>query len=204
MMRTPHPFVEPSLLRDRPFMLLNGLAMAAHMINFTLLFLLPQLLVAVHALSLLETGLMIFPGALLSVLLARPLGRALKRSGTRRLLALSPWCIVAGNLLLAWLGLSVPWIAAPAYLLTIVGCTAVNACVADALPRQIPETRLGAALGLQQLCQFIGGAACAAVCGFALADKLSELSGAAFTPLFYGLVLLSLLIAAAGLQVRNH
>ncbi|KQO18458.1 MFS transporter [Paenibacillus sp. Leaf72] len=199
-----HPFIDPSLLADRPLMLLNGIGMAAHMNNFTLLFLLPQMLADIHGLSPLQTGLMIFPGALLSVILARSISLALIRYGERRVMMLAPWGIILGDALLALLSTRYAWVAGAAYLLTIVCCTALNAGVASELPKLVSTARLGGAVGLQQLFQFIGGAGSAAVCGSLMAAMFAGSAGAAFVWLFWGLAMLGVLIAIGGMVYRNH
>ncbi|MBW7459476.1 MFS transporter, partial [Paenibacillus sepulcri] len=74
-----NPFVAPSLFGNRPYLSLAALGMASYMNNFAVLFLMPQILVHLFGLSSLQSGLIIFPGAILSMLAARSIGRIIDR-----------------------------------------------------------------------------------------------------------------------------
>ncbi|MGO4276224.1 MFS transporter, partial [Paenibacillus sp. TAF58] len=69
------PFVLPSLFKNRSFLILGAVGIAAYLCSFATLFLMPQILVKQYGLSAIQAGLVIFPGSILAVFVSRRVGR---------------------------------------------------------------------------------------------------------------------------------
>ncbi len=200
--RIAHPFVQPVLLRNRPYLLLTLLGITAYINNFAALFLLPQLLSHVFHLTPNESGFVLFPGALLSMLAANYIGRAIDRFGNEPLFRVAPWLLLAAGVLFALLGNLSHYAIMLFYSLLIISFSALNASVSNELSRVLPSEHIGSGMGLFQLLQFFSGAFSVALSSSVLgAYSPAELPGA-FTLLFWGMAGVSLLSLIVSLFYR--
>ncbi|MBD2846081.1 MFS transporter [Paenibacillus sp. IB182496] len=184
--RTAEPFVQPDLLRNRAYMLLIGLGIFAYVINFATMYLLPQVLTHQYGLEPLQAGLILFPGALLSMLASGRIGRTIDRHGNRPLLRWAPWPLLAAGVLFALLGGVSYYAVLVVFMLMILGFTALNASVSNEMSRILSARQIGAGMGLFQLLQFFSGAFSVALCGSALALQRELPLQVAHANLFWG------------------
>lgn len=75
------PFVQPSLFRNSRFMLLNGMGFTAYITNFATLFIIPLILIRLFGKSSVETGLIVFPGAMLPAISSNRIGKLIDKYG---------------------------------------------------------------------------------------------------------------------------
>ncbi|MBB6670764.1 MFS transporter [Cohnella nanjingensis] len=202
--RAKHPFVLPSLLANRTYLVLALIGVLSYLCNFATLFLLPQMLLKQFGLSASHAGFVIFPGAILSVLLSRTIGAVIDKRGNSSMLRMTPVLILLAAVLFAGLGTQY-WIANVfVYMLMNLGFAIISSSVSNEISRILPSSQMGSGTGLFQLMQFISGA-------FGLAALSSGLEWQQFLPLshafanlFWGLAVVAVLAnLCAFLYVRR-
>ncbi len=201
--RAPMPFVQPALFRNTLYIRLITLGIIGYISSFATLFLLPQLLIRHFGLTTGHAGFIIFPGALVAVFAANPIGKMIDRYGSAPLLKYAPWLLLAASTLFAlFTGVSASIILS-VYIVMSIGYSALNASVSNELSRILPVQHVGAGLGLFQLLQFISGAFSVAISGMALASQSAQPLDRAFSHIFMGMAVLGLLALTASWLYRS-
>lgn len=202
--RASQPFVLPALFGDRTYMSLSAIGVTSYMISFGFLFLAPQMLARVFGLAPLTSGLLLFPGALLAMLVSNRVGRIIDRYGNRALLRYVPWLMLLSTVLLALTAsYSSYWIAA-LYILVSISFTTLSSAVSNELSRQLTTDRIGSGMGLFQLLQFFSGAFAVALSGSALVWQKSLPLTRAFDNLIWGMAVIAFLTIASSILYRNY
>jgi DHA2 family metal-tetracycline-proton antiporter-like MFS transporter len=199
-----NPFVLPALFRDKPYMALGAIGIGAYMVSFAFLFIAPQLLARVYSLSPGASGLVLFPGALLAMLVSNRVGRIIDRYGNAALLRFVPWVLLVSVVLLALTAIHSYYAVAVVYMLTSVSFTAISSAVSNELSRLLPMERIGSGMGLFQLMQFFSGAFGVALSGTALVWQKALPPVRAFDNLLWGMCVISLLAIASALVYRRY
>ncbi|UUZ95585.1 MFS transporter [Paenibacillus sp. P25] len=163
--RVKDPFIQPALFRDKPYMSLSVLGIAAYIINFATLFVVPQILSHLYGLTAGQSGLLLFPGALISMLASNRIGKMIDRFGNGRLLRSAPWSLLASTVLFALLAVQTYYAIMIGYVVMSIGFTALTTSVSNEMSRILPKDRTGSGMGLFQLTQFFSGAFSVAVTG---------------------------------------
>lgn len=190
------PFVQPALFRNKHYVTLSCLGIVPYINNFATLFLLPQILAHPYGLSPFQSGLIIFPGAILSVLASRRIGKTIDRFGNDLLMIYAPWLLTVAALLFATLaGLSFYAILA-IYMLMSLGFTAITSSVSNELSRILPKEQIGAGMGLYQLTQFFSGTLSVAVSSSSLALQKDLPVQQAYSHIFWGMTAVAILAIA--------
>lgn len=185
--KTAHPFVLPSLLADKTYLALSFVGVLSYLCSFATLFLLPQMLLKHFGLSASHAGFIIFPGAILSMLLSRVIGSFIDKYGNGGILRLAPVMILTSVVLFALLGTRF-WAAdILVYMLMNVGFSMIGSSVSNEISRILPKSQIGSGTGLFQLMQFFAGAFSIAVVSSALEWQHNIPLGQAFANLFWGL-----------------
>ncbi|MFD1957451.1 MFS transporter [Paenibacillus thailandensis] len=192
-----NPFVQPALFANKAYMTLSLLGIVSYMCSFCSLFLLPQLLAHSYGLTPGEAGLVIFPGALVSMLISRKIGGLIDLHGNRLLFRYAPWVLVAAAVSFALLSGWSFYAVMAAYVLLSVGFTSLTTGVSNELSRILPESSVGAGMGLFQLMQFFSGAFSVAVTGSVLASFGGVPAGKVYAGIFWGMT------AAAAIAVTS-
>lgn len=182
-----NPFVLPALFADRPYMALGAIGIGAYMISFAFLYLAPQMLARVFGLAPGASGLVLFPGALLAMLVSNRVGRLIDRYGNGALLRYVPWLLLVSTVLLALTAIHSYFALAAVYMLTSVSFTAISSAVSNEMSRQLPKERIGSGMGLFQLLQFFSGAFAVALSGSALVWQKALPPVRAFDNLIWGM-----------------
>jgi DHA2 family metal-tetracycline-proton antiporter-like MFS transporter len=152
------PFVLPSLFRNRPYLTLGAVGIAAYLCSFATLFLMPQILVHHYGLSAIDAGLVIFPGSLLGLLISRKVGRIIDLKGNGSIIRFVPLLVLASVVLFALLA-GTSYIAIMIiYMLMSVGFTFLTSSISNEMTRILLPAQIGSGLGLFQLLQFFSGA----------------------------------------------
>jgi DHA2 family metal-tetracycline-proton antiporter-like MFS transporter len=167
--RAQETFINPELLTKKNYQKLTAMGFCLLMLNLGNLFLMPLALANLAGESAIAIGLMIAPGAIVSALLTRVVGKWIDRYGNAKFLLIghgilaivlavfsftleaSPIVILCGYLFFS-----------PAFSATL---TSLNNETSSILPKQM----IGSGMGLMQLIQFFGGSFSVAVCGLMLA-----------------------------------
>jgi len=197
--RAREPFVQPELFGNRTYLLLVAVGIGAYMCSFATLFLMPQMLVNLFGLTVMESGLVIFPGSLLAMLVSRVVGRIIDSRGNAGILRyVPPFVLLATVLFALFLGLSYMAVLL-IYMILSVGFTFLTSSISNEISRLLPGSRIGSGLGLYQLLQFFSGAFSVALAASALSWQKSLPLGDAYANLYWGLSGIALLSIAASL-----
>ncbi|MDF2962427.1 MAG: transporter [Paenibacillus sp.] len=192
--RAEAPFVQPALFRSKPYMALSTLGIVSYINSFAALFLLPQILAHHYGLSPGQSGLVIFPGALLAMLASSRIGKIIDRYGNAGLLRNVPWLLLAAAVLFAifagWSFYAIMII----YMLLSVSFSALTSSVSNEMSRLLPKEQIGSGMGLFQLTQFFSGAFSVAVTGSALVWQQGMPLPQAYANIFWGM---SVIVVAA-------
>ncbi|MBJ9990675.1 MFS transporter [Paenibacillus sp. S28] len=189
--RAKHPFVMPSLLANRTYLMLALTGVLAYLCNFATLFLLPQMLLKHFGLSASHAGFVIFPGAILSTLLSRRVGAMIDERGSSRMLRTTPMLVLLAAVLFAGLGTHF-WVANVfVYMLMNLGFAIISSCVSNEISCLLPSSQMGSGTGLYQLMQFIGGAFSIAVMSSAMEWQKHLPPSQTYANLFWGLAVVA-------------
>ncbi|ULL14019.1 MFS transporter [Paenibacillus sp. H1-7] len=201
--RADQPFVQPALFRNKQYMNLNALGIMAYMSSFVSLFLLPQVLVHLFDLSPGQSGLVLFPGAVASMLAANRIGRFIDRHGNRILFRYAPWLLICATLMFALLAVHSIYAIVASYLLLSVSFSALTTSVSNEISRIVPKEQIGAGMGLFQLMQFFSGAFSVAVTGTSLVMQKNIPLSQAYAHIFWGMTVVAAIAIVCSLLYRS-
>ncbi|MDT0121010.1 MFS transporter [Paenibacillus sp. RRE4] len=190
--RAADPFVQPALFKDKKYMILSSLGIVSYINNFATLFLLPQVLAHLYGLTPAQSGLVIFPGALVSMLLSNRIGRMIDRHGNTLLLKFAPWLLLAAAGLFALFADQSIYAIMVVYMLLSVGFSSLTTSVSNELSGNLSMDQVGAGMGLFQLSQFFSGAFSVAVTGVALTAMQNMQLASAYSFIFWGMTVVGL------------
>ncbi|MBE1446697.1 MFS transporter [Paenibacillus sp. OAS669] len=200
--RTNNPFVQPSLFGNKSFMNLNAIGIMAYMSSFVTLFLVPQILAHLYALTPGQSGLVLFPGAVLSMLASTWIGKMIDRFGNSMLFRYAPWLLIAAAALFALLAVHSVYAIVVTYMLLSVSFSALTTSVSNEISRIVPKEHIGAGMGLFQLLQFFSGAFSVAVTGTSLTMQKSLPLPLAYTNIFWGMTVVAAIAIICSLLYR--
>ncbi|NEW06257.1 MFS transporter [Paenibacillus sp. SYP-B3998] len=184
--RTDQPFVQPVLLTNKPYMLLSFMSFAAFAAHFAVLFLMPLMLSRLYGMSSSFTGLMIFPGAMVSAVLSNPIGRLIDRYGNHLNLRGGSLLMLVGAILFACFSHTSPYTILCIYIPLSIGATMLTTSLSNEMSRILPREQIGAGMGLSQLIQFVGGAFGVALSGKSIVWQKSIPLAEAYSHIFWG------------------
>ncbi|MFB9327887.1 MFS transporter [Paenibacillus aurantiacus] len=187
------PFVQPALFRNARYLTVSAVGIGAYLCSFATLFILPQILVHQFGLTASQSGFIIFPGSLLAMILSRLVGRIIDRYGNRGIIQYIPLLMLASALLFALFAAQSSWAILFIYMIMSVGFTFLSSSVSNELSRLLPAAQVGSGLGLFQLLQFFSGAFGIAATATALEWQHARTLAAAYSSIFWGMVLIVLL-----------
>ncbi|REE89012.1 DHA2 family metal-tetracycline-proton antiporter-like MFS transporter [Paenibacillus taihuensis] len=187
-----NPFVMPALFRERRYLTLVGIGIGAYMVSFSFLFIAPQLLSHVFSLNPGGSGLVLFPGAILAMVVSNRVGLIIDRYGNKGLIRYAPLMLLISIILMALTAKYSYFEVAIVYILISVSFTAISSAVSNELSRMLPKERVGSGMGLFQLLQFFSGAFGVALSGSALVWQQSLPQVRAFDNIIWGLTVISM------------
>lgn len=185
--RAESPFVQPGLFRNKPYMTLSALGVVSYLNNFATLFLMPQILAHLYQLTPGQSGLIIFPGALLSMIASNQIGKIIDRFGNGIFVKYASWFIMASAVLFALFAGSTIYAIMLIYMLMSIGFTALTTSVSNEMSQRLSKEEVGAGMGLFQLIQFFSGAFSVAVTGSALVWQKDLPLPNAYANVFWGM-----------------
>lgn len=184
------PFVQPSLFRNRSYLTLGAVGIAAYLCSFATLFIMPQILVHLYGLSAIVSGFVIFPGSLLAMLLSRRVGKMIDRYGNKGIIRYIPYLLLTSVVLFA-LFAGKSYIAIMLiYMLVSIGFTFLTSSISNEMSRILPASQIGSGMGLFQLLQFFSGAFGVAATASALVWQRSLPLPIAYGNIYWGITLI--------------
>ncbi|MFC0559737.1 MFS transporter [Halalkalibacter alkalisediminis] len=180
------PFIQPSLMRNRSYVKLQFVAFTAFIIHFSSLFLMPMILSDVFNKGPAVIGLIIFPGAILSAIVAPLIGRMIDRFGNRPIIVLGHFFLLVASTLFAFFSSVTPYAIMITYMFMSIGFSALTSSTSNEVTRLLPRQEVGAGMGLVQLMQFFGGALGVALSGLLLVWQSDLLPAVSYRNIFLG------------------
>jgi DHA2 family metal-tetracycline-proton antiporter-like MFS transporter len=185
-----NPFVQPALFRNLPYMTLSVMGFASYVANFATLFLMPMMMVRLFGLTASQTGLIIFPGAILSMVASRRIGKIIDQYGNLTLIRYAHLVLLVATVLLALFSKTSYYSISSIYIMMSISVSALTSSVSNEMSRILPKEHIGAGMGLSQLTQFFGGAFGVAMTGSALIWMKNLSLESAFSNIFWGMTAL--------------
>ena len=176
MRMVPEPFIEPSLFKNIKFR--NGVIVGFSLFSIVIgiLFLIPLMLHEIYNLNTSQIGMVLFPGAISSVIFGPLGGKLADRKGNSFVVFIGLILLIASMIMMAFL-LSVSVIViAVALLFTYVGFSLFQTAMINSVSQTLPENETGVGMGLFNLVATLAGAVGTAVAGKILDGKWLEFS----------------------------
>ncbi|WP_248929226.1 MFS transporter [Paenibacillus hamazuiensis] len=200
--RVPNPFIQPALFRHKRYMTLSVSGFVSYVAQFTTLFVMPLMLIRLFGKSSSETGLMIFPGAILSVLASGGIGRIINRFGNLPMIRWAHVLLIGSTVLFALFGGSYAFATLVIFMLMSLGITSLTSSVSNEISRILPKELVGAGMGLSQLTQFFGGAFGVAMTGTALVWQKNLPLASAYSNIFWAMAGMACISAICSLLYK--
>lgn len=181
------PFIQPTLLKDKSFLLLLGVGFAAFITHFSTLFLMPIMLSVLFNKEPAAIGLTIFPGAILSAIAAQFIGRLIDKFGNIPLLFGGHLFLLIATLSFSFLTALSPYSILFTYMFMSTGFSALTSSLTNEISRILDKEDLGSGMGIAQLVQFFGGAFGVALTGLLLVWQNQLLAEISYRNIFLGL-----------------
>jgi MFS transporter, DHA2 family, metal-tetracycline-proton antiporter len=171
-----HPFIEPSLFGNVKFR--NGLVVGFCLFSIVIgvFFLVPLLLSDVYGMDSGGIGLLLFPGAISSVIFG-PIGGGLAdRKGSSSVVSIGLLLLMGGLILMFFLLSASVYVVAFAMLLTYVGFSLFQTAMVNSVSQTLPASDTGVGMGLFNLVGIISGALGTALVGKILDGRWLDFS----------------------------
>ncbi|MGA2763992.1 MAG: MFS transporter [Spirochaetia bacterium] len=167
----PDPFIKPSLFRNARFR--SGVIVGFCLFSIVIgtIFLVPLMLNDVHGLTTSQIGLVLFPGAISSVVFGPIAGRLSDRRGNNFVVGIGLALLVASILIMSVLLSVSAVVIAAALLLTYVGFSLFQTAMINAVSQTLAEEETGIGMGLFNLVGIISGAVGTALVGKVLTGR---------------------------------
>lgn len=161
----PDPFIKPSLFKNIKFR--NGVIVGFCLFSIVIgiLFLIPLMLHDIHGLGTTQIGLVLFPGAISSVIFGPLAGALADRKGNSFVVAIGLALLIASMIVMSFLLSGPALIIALALLLTYVGFSLFQTAMINSVSQTLPTHETGVGMGLFNLVNIISGAVGTAVVG---------------------------------------
>jgi MFS transporter, DHA2 family, metal-tetracycline-proton antiporter len=165
------PFIKPSLFVNARFRsgVIVGFCLFAIVIGT--LFLIPLMLADIYHLTTGQIGLILFPGAISSVVFGPIAGTLSDRRGSNFVVAIGLGSLVASIIILSFLLSVSALVVAAALLLTYVGFSLFQTAMINAVSQTLAEHETGVGMGLFNLVGIISGAVGTALVGKVLTGR---------------------------------
>ncbi|WP_248930027.1 MFS transporter [Paenibacillus hamazuiensis] len=204
--RTPEPFIEPKLLRNRLFRVGLIVGFIVFCIVMGIMFVLPLLLSKIYGLDTTAIGWIMFPGAISAVVFGTVGGNLADKKGSSFVVYLGAGLLIASLLLIScFVGMSA-WLISGSLLLTYIGFSFIQTALSNSVSLTLKMEETGVGMGLFNLIGFISGAVGTAVVGKILDSELFDfrfhpLVGDPASQMYANLLLLFAVVVAIGISL---
>ncbi|WP_040950953.1 MFS transporter [Gorillibacterium massiliense] len=189
-------FINPKLFAKKDYRKLTVVGFCVLVLNLGNLFLMPLALANLSGESAIAIGLTIAPGALLSAVLTRFVGRWIDRYGNIRFLLIGHSVLAIVLAVFSFAVEASPLVILCGYLCFSPSFSATLSSLNNETSRILPKQLVGSGMGLMQLIQFFGGSVSVAVFGMVLALQKNIPLGLAYENVYRILLAVCLLSLA--------
>lgn len=155
--RVERPFIKADLLKNSKYTSLLYIGFVSYFVYFSTLFILPFILTDIFQLKSSEIGFLVFPGAILSALAAKFIGRLIEHFGNVSIIFVGQVLLLSSTILFAYLTTSSTVPILISYLIMSPGFTALSTSVRNEISKVLHVDEIGTGMGIVQLTQFFGG-----------------------------------------------
>ncbi len=195
------PFIRPALFANAGFRRGLVVTLCLFAIVIGVVFLVPLMLSRIHGLTTGQIGLILFPGAISSVIFGPISGRIADKRGSGLVIGAGLSLLVAGMVAMAFLLSLSPLVVAFAMLLVYVGFALFQTAMVNAVSQTLPPEEMGVGMGLFNLVGILSGAIGTAIVGKLLGSGLLDFSLLPFASAPKSFVYSNLMIAFSLLAV---
>jgi DHA2 family metal-tetracycline-proton antiporter-like MFS transporter len=181
--KTDEPFIEPTLFKNTRYTIGLTIACMVLTLNLCVPYLIPQVLSSIHHLSSVNTGLVMFPGALIAALLGLVGGKIADAKGNRFVFSLAFLFQVIAYLILGIFIKAVPAVIAIILILANTGLTFAQITMANTISRTLSGKQTGVGMGIYMMGSFMAGAIGTSILGSVL-DQGAQ-SQSVFSSIFW-------------------
>lgn len=167
----PNPFIDPGMLKIRKYTVTMVTSFLGNAIVFGLIFLLPIMLRELYGLTMMEIGLILFPGAIVSGLIGRWVGKVIAIRGGQPVIKLGLLLISCGSLFISTFAGANTLLITLGLLIAYLGFPLIQSGTADLISSNLSEKQNGVGMGLFNLLNFLAGAFSSALFGKLLENK---------------------------------
>lgn len=158
-------FIRKELLKQPPYLKLLAVGFCVMSLNLGNLFLMPLVLANEFGTSAMNIGFMIAPGAIVTAIISRYVGRGIDKLGNRKFLLWGHVLLAAVAAVFALFTSVSPLVILIGYLFFSPAFSATLSALNNEVSRILPDEFIGSGMGMMQLAQFMGGSLSVAICG---------------------------------------
>lgn len=181
--KTDEPFIEPTLFKNTRYTIGLIIACMVLTLNLCVPYLIPQVLSSIHHLSSVNTGLVMFPGALIAALLGLVGGKIADAKGNRFVFSLAFLFQVIAYLILGIFTEAAPAVIAIILILANTGLTFAQITMANTISRTLSGKQTGVGMGIYMMGSFMAGAIGTSILGSVLDQEAQSQS--VFSSIFW-------------------
>lgn len=156
--RAKNPFVEPILFRNLPYLIGISISFIVFGIMMGIVFIVPVMLAGLHQLPTDRIGIVLFPGAVFSVIFGVIAGQTTARKGHRFVFYIGYLLIGAALLLFAGMTDRSIWYISGSLAFIYIGMSFVQTALTETVTRTLPASQIGAGMGFYGLAVGVSGA----------------------------------------------
>lgn len=153
-----YPFIDPRMLRIKKYTVTLLTSYLGNTIVFGLIFLLPIMLRGLYGLSMMEIGLILFPGAIASGFIGQWIGRVIASRGGKPVIQFGLLLISTGAFFISTFAGANPLFITLGLLIAYLGFPLIQSGTADLISSNLSEKENGVGMGLFNLMNFLAGA----------------------------------------------
>jgi MFS transporter, DHA2 family, metal-tetracycline-proton antiporter len=170
------PFIQPSLFRNVKFR--NGVIVGFSLFSIVIgiLFLIPLMMHEIYNFNTGQIGMVLFPGAISSVVFGPIAGTLADRKGNSFVVVIGLALLMASMILMAFFLSISAIIITTALLLTYVGFSLFQTAMINSVSQTLPENETGVGMGLFNLIATLAGAVGVAIAGKILDGRWLDFS----------------------------
>lgn len=158
-------FIRKELLKQPPYLKLLAVGFCVMSLNLGNLFLMPLVLANEFGTSAMNIGFIIAPGAIVTAIISRYVGRGIDKLGNRKFLLWGHVFLAAVAAVFALFTSASPLVILIGYLFFSPAFSATLSALNNEVSRILPDEFIGSGMGMMQLAQFMGGSLSVAICG---------------------------------------